>query len=64
MSKQQMIEQIRRHNRSAAGEFLVHFNEQALESYLRRLSLVSRRGRDSAWVREGHSRAIVTRVAA
>lgn len=62
MSKQEMIEQIRERNRSASVEFLVHFDEQALTSYLNRLTRINgRRGRDSVWVRDGLSRAVVTR---
>ena len=63
MSKQQMIEAIREHNRSAPDTFLVHFNEKALQSYLRRLTTVRGcRGRASVWVREGDTPAIVTRA--
>ncbi len=62
MNKQEMIEQIRSRNRSASVEFLVHFDEKALTSYLNRLTRVNgHRGRDSVWVRESESRAIVTR---
>ena len=63
MNKQEMIEQIRSRNRSASVEFLVHFDEQALTSYLNRLTRINgRRGRDSVWVREGDSPAVVTRT--
>ncbi len=63
MSKQQMIEAIRQHNRSAPDTFLVAFEERALESYLRRLTTVQgRRGRGSVWVREAETPAIVTRA--
>jgi hypothetical protein len=63
MSKQQMIEAIREHNRSAPDAFLVSFNERALESYLRRLTTIQgRRGRASVWVREAETPAIVTRA--
>ena len=65
MSKQQMIEAIRQHNRSANTEFLVSFDEQTLASYLRRLTTIQgRRGRMSVWVREGDTPAIVTRMMA
>lgn len=65
MSKQQMIEAIREHNRSAPDTFLGGFNEQALASYLRRLTTVlGCRGRGSVWVREAETPAIVTRAAA
>jgi len=63
MSKQQMIEQIRQMNRSAPEAFLIHFNEQALETYLKRLSLArGGRGPSSRWVRTGDAPAAVTRV--
>lgn len=62
MSKQQMIEAIRQRNRTAGQEFLVHFKEDALASYLKRLDLAGVRGRHSAWVREGDTPAIVTRI--
>lgn len=62
MSKQQVIEQIQQRNRSAKSEFLASFDEEALQSYLRRLtSVVGRRGRSSVWVREGNTPAIVAR---
>jgi hypothetical protein len=63
MSKHQLIEQIRQLNRSAAETFLVHFNEQALENYLKRLSLArDGRGRTSRWVRPGDMAATMTRA--
>ena len=37
-SKQQIIEAICEHNRSAAREFLINFEERALENYLERLT--------------------------
>lgn len=59
-----MIEAIRERNRSVSSDYLVKFDEAALQSYLRRLTdVLGHRGRDSRWVREGGSRAIVTRVA-
>ena len=62
MSKQEMIEEIRRHNRSAGPEFLDSFKEPALERYLRRLTQVQGcRGRESVWVRDGETPAVVTR---
>lgn len=65
MSKNEMIEQIRRHNRSASDEFLCSFDEQVLADYLDRLMrLVGRRGRRSVWVRQGSGRAISGRVCA
>ena len=63
MSKHQMVEAIRQRNRSASMEFLMTFDEQTLQTYLRRLTnVVGHRGRQSVWVRESASRAVVTRV--
>lgn len=63
MSKQQMIDAIRQHNRSAEAEFLIEFDESALKSYLQRLTMVQGgRGRGSVWVRTGETPAIVTRL--
>lgn len=62
MSKQEVIEQIQKTNRSASAEFLSSFDEAALRTYLRRLTTVlGHRGRGSTWVREGNAPAIVTR---
>lgn len=62
MSKQQVIEAIREQNRSAATEFLIHFNEQELQAYLSRLTQVNgHRGRMSIWVRQSDARSVVTR---
>ena len=60
MSKHQIIDQIRRQNRSADVEFLATFNEEALNTYLKRLALS--RGRSSGWVREGKAPAAMTRL--
>lgn len=58
-SKQQIIEAICEHNRSAAREFLINFEERALENYLTRLTtLQNHRGRTSIWVRPASNRAI------
>jgi hypothetical protein len=63
MSKLQLIDAIRRQNRSAAVAFLTSFDEQSLETYLKRLNkLLGRRGRLTHWVREGMSPAMVTRL--
>ena len=52
MSKQQVIEAIRKQNPSAKSEFLANFSQQSLETYLHRLTHISGcRGRDSIWVR-------------
>ncbi|MEX0887749.1 MAG: hypothetical protein WD009_15060 [Phycisphaeraceae bacterium] len=62
MNKQELIENIRERNRSVSDEYLVRFNEQALESYLQRLThVVGHRGRNSRWVRQGDGPASVTR---
>ena len=64
MSKQQMIELIRQHNRTADAAFLTSFEERALQSYLRRLTtVVGQRGKQSVWVREGDTHAVGTRAA-
>jgi len=63
MSKLQIIEAIRHCNRTAGQEFLISFDEQALSSYLKRLTTIKgRRGRDSRWVRQGDTPAVVTRM--
>ena len=65
MSKQQMIEAIRHHNRSVSDEFLVNFDEKTLQAYLSRLTKVlGHRGRSSVWVRPDTGRAIVSRACA
>ena len=62
MSKQQVIAAILRRNRSVSEDYLVHFDEQTLSSYLQRLtSLAGRRGRNSRWVRQTTDRSVVTR---
>ena len=61
MSKHDLITAIRQQNRSASEQFLSRFDEAALATYLRRLSLAGRRGGQSTWVREGTARAIVGR---
>lgn len=64
MSKQQMIDQIVHINHSAMHEFLESFAEPELDSYLRRLTQVrNHRGRESRWVREGDTHAVVTQHA-
>ena len=65
MSKEQMIQAIRQRNRSAKMEYLVGFNEDALQTYLQRLTnVVGHRGRNSRWVRQTTSPCVCTRVAA
>jgi len=62
MNKRQMIEQIRQRNQSASDEFLLGFDEGALEQYLERLtSVVGHRGKDSVWVRSSEAPAVVAR---
>ncbi|MEM7575950.1 MAG: hypothetical protein AAF328_00625 [Planctomycetota bacterium] len=52
MTKPELIERIRTHNRSAGESFLARFNEPALVAYLGRLDRLSnRRGDGSRWVR-------------
>ncbi|MEX0775533.1 MAG: hypothetical protein WD042_07440 [Phycisphaeraceae bacterium] len=65
MSKEQVIDQIVRINRSAIRDFLDNFGEQELHSYLQRLTQVhGHRGRGSIWVRQGDTHAVVTGQAA
>lgn len=65
MSKQQMIDLIQQRNRSASSEFLLKFDENALQTYLHRLTSVhGHRGRSSVWVRRGDSPASITRISA
>lgn len=59
MSKHEMIDAIRQHNRTASVPFLMTFNDADLATYLRRLSLTNQRG--SAWVRESSEPAITVR---
>ncbi len=60
-SKQQIIDAIRQHNRSAAQDFLINFEERALQIYLKRLTqLQNNRGPDTTWVRHSGTRAIAT----
>ena len=47
------------------SEFLVKFDEEALRTYLRRLTTVhGHRGRSSVWVRDGIASASITRACA
>lgn len=53
MTKQAMIAAIRSRNHTAREEFLVLFDERALQRYLDRLErCAGHRGRQSRWVRE------------
>lgn len=65
MSKHQMIDAIRQRNRSARPEFLLSFNEQTLEEYLRRLTELSgHRGKATKWVRQTAAPAVTMRLCA
>lgn len=65
MSKHQTIEAIRRHNRSATPDFLLHFDQETLDRYLRRLTtLQNRRGKGTGWVRCGVTPAVTARLCA
>jgi len=58
-TKQQIIEAICEHNRTAAREFLINFEERALQSYLERLTtLKDHRGPASIWVRPNDHHAL------
>lgn len=62
MSKQQLIEAIREHNRSATDDFLVSFDEAALSNYLHHLQFkTGPRGSSTCWVRTGETPAVVSR---
>ena len=62
MSKYEMIDQIRRVNRTVNETFLLEFNEDQLESYMLRLTrLQDHRGSGTRWVRSGDTMAVVTR---
>ena len=61
MSKYRLIEAICHHNRTANPAYLEQFQEGQLENYLRRLCCLNGiRGRQSRWVREGETTAVVT----
>lgn len=65
MSKLQIIDAIRKQNRSADVTFLTGFDEQSLSTYLKRLSLIHNpRDRHSVWVRQGPAPAVITRLVA
>ncbi|QQE10105.1 hypothetical protein JD969_11320 [Planctomycetota bacterium] len=64
MSKEQMIQAIRNRNRTAKPEYLGDFTESDLQQYLMRLTSVhGRRGRNSRWIRNTTSPAVITRIA-
>ncbi len=59
MNKHEMIEAIRRQNRTVSVPFLTAFSDADLSNYLRRLGLTERRG--GSWVREGSDPAVTVR---
>lgn len=62
MSKQELIDSIRTHNPTANAEFLVGFDETALDRYLNHLLFTQRpRATGSIWVRPAETTAVVTR---
>jgi hypothetical protein len=62
MGKEELIQAIRTHNRSASSQFLVNFDEPALHSYLQHLKYTSQpRGGSHIWVRAGETHSVVTR---
>lgn len=62
-SKQVLIDTIQKHNPTATPEFLVTFDERALERYLSHLRhLAHPRRADQPWVRTPEAPAAVTRV--
>lgn len=64
MSKFEMIERIRSLNSSASEQWLISFDESALQTYLDRLSMLQRgRGRNSVWVRTGAHPAVYSHTA-
>ena len=61
MSKQQTIEAIRKRNPTAAPEFLIGFSQQALDSYLRRLTKIcGQRGPHTVWRRQSKAAIVAT----
>ena len=62
MSKEELIESIRRHNPTAGSAFLAGFDEPALKQYLHHLHYrEGPRGPHNMWVRRGDTPAIVGR---
>ena len=52
MEKRQLIDEIRKHNATAAPQFLVQFDENALQQYLKHLQSAARKEvRIEGWVR-------------
>lgn len=62
LSKSQLIDGIQQINQSARQDWLRLFDTSALERYLEHLHWqLEPRGRQSAWVRDGDTPAILTR---
>ena len=62
LSKSQLIEAIRQINQSARPDWLRLFDVSALKRYFEHLQWqLEPRGRQSIWVREGDTPAILTR---
>lgn len=63
MSKNETIAMICQLNASVEEAFLASFDETALSQYLARLAKIhGHRGRETRWVRDGATTAIVTRT--
>ena len=63
MGKDDLIDAIQQHNRTAANTFLDSFNEEELAEYLRRLRYMSQpRKIGMMWDRNHNARAVVTRA--
>ncbi len=61
MTKNELIDEIRRLNHTAPSDFLSTFAETDLQTYLERLHrLFGQRGRRSGWIRPGDTHAVVT----
>lgn len=64
-TRDRLVEEIVRVNRTATRAFLDRFNDQALRTYLDHLQFANLpRGREARWVRPGDTRAICTADAA
>lgn len=63
MSKDVLIETIQQHNPTAGQEFLMRFNEAALERYLTHLQYLTH-PRNAGWVRAYETPAVVAHTPA
>jgi len=62
LTKGQIIEMIQQFNQSARREWLDLFDAAALRRYLEHLQWsLQPRGRESVWIREGETPAVLTR---